>query len=358
MERDGSQGSTEIRGTAGPRSWLPLPKKAAASIKGVPSGLRGENLPSELVRALKRTLQNIGADAAADLAQIFSPLRKQWAAQGKAASLAEELEQAKESLCSITSGNPTFSATVPIVLERAGAQRPELIASGVLVRIVNRTFLLTTAHVADLQNEGTLLIPGQRGFIPPNGYVSSMRLPASGRRTDDKLDVAYFWLDQDCVNDLHADCTVLERQDVSLEAEPLLHTIYTFAGYPWRRGRVSEGSVATDFTTFSGIEAKPSEYKALGLLRSRHIAIRFHRRRTFSVRLGRVITSPLPHGMSGGGVYAWSQESLQTWPVRLPLVGIVSEGVPERSLLIATRLHVYIGCIFYNQPDLAAIVGA
>jgi hypothetical protein len=347
--------SAENRGTLALTPAFPLPRKVAASIKGVPSGVRGEAIPSELLRHLKKTLHKIGADAVADYAQIFSPLKERLDADAKAGSLAEELGQVRSLLEAITRDNPTFSATIPIALDRPGTRRLELIASGVLVRIVDRTFLLTAAHVTDRQSEGTLLIPGQRGFMPANGYFSAMRLPASGRRSDDKLDVAYFLLDSDCVNDLHPHCTVLERPDVSLEADPPLLTYYTFAGYPWRKGRVGEGIVATDFRTFTGGEADKSEYKVLGLTRSRHIAIRFNRKRTFSQRLGRVITSPLPHGMSGGGVYVWNQEALKKWPVRLPLAGIATEFIPDRSLLVATRLRVYVRCIFHQEPDLAAI---
>jgi hypothetical protein len=355
MKRNRREETTESQVTTGLAPAFPLPKKAAASIKGVPSGVRGETLPTELLRHLKKTLHNIGADAVADYAQIFSPLKERLAAEAKPGSLAEELEQTRRVLEAITRDNPTFSATVPIVLERPDAQRPELIASGVLIRIVNRTFLLTAAHVTDRQSEGTLLIPGQQEFMPTNGYFSAMRLPSSGRRADDKLDVAYFLLDSDCAKDLHPRCTVLERRDVSLEAEPPLRTEYTFAGYPWRKSRVSEGLVATDFQTFTGGEADKSEYEALGLSRSRHIAIRFNRKRTFSQRLGRVVTPPFPHGMSGGGVYVWSQEALKHWPVRLPLAGIVTEFIPDRSLLVATRLRVYVRCIFHNEPELAAI---
>jgi hypothetical protein len=70
-----------------------------------------------------------------------------------------------------------------------------------------------------------------------------------------------------------------------------------------------------------------------------------------------MITAGLPEGMSGGGVYAWTQDSLKTWPVRLPLAGIATGFLADRSLVIATRLHVYINCIFHNQPDLAAMAG-
>jgi hypothetical protein len=355
MKRNRREESTESQGTTGLAPAFPLPKKAAASIKGVPSGVRGKDLPSEFVRTIKKVIQNAGPDAVADYTQIYSPLRKRCAAEAKPGSLAEELGQARKVLEAITRENPTFSATVPIVLERLGTQRPELIASGVLVRITNRTFLLTAAHVTDRQNEGTLLIPGQRSFIAATGYFSSMRLPASGRRADDKLDVAFFLLDNDCVKELHPHCRVLGRRDVSLEADPPLRTDYTFAGYPSQKSRVRERALETDFRTFTGGEAKQSEYEALGLNRSLHIVIRFNRKQTLSQKSGRASTFPLPHGMSGGGVYAWSQEALKTWPVRLPLVGIATEFVPDRSLLVATRLHVYVGCIFHNEPHLAAI---
>jgi hypothetical protein len=347
--------SPESRGAARLPRHFPLPRKAAASIKGVAAGVRGESLPRELLHALKKALRKVGPEALADYAEICAPLRQPRTGEAKAGSLAEELERAGDVLEAITRDNPTFEATVPIVLERQDTQKPELIASGVLVRILHRTFLLTAAHVTDRQCEGTLLIPGKQGFIPANGYFSSMRMPASGRRLDDKLDVAYFRLDSDCVNDLHADCKVLGRQDVSLEANPRLRSTYTFAGYPWRRGRASKRVVETDFTTFTGGEAAQSEYEALGLSRSLHIVMRFDRKRMFSQRLGRVTTPPLPAGMSGGGVYAWSAEALKRWPVRLPLIGIATEFVPDHSLLVATRLHVLLGCIFHNEPDLAVL---
>jgi hypothetical protein len=73
------------------------------------------------------------------------------------------------------------------------------------------------------------------------------------------------------------------------------------------------------------------------------------------MRTRRVAMAPLPHGMSGGGIYAWTEEGLKLSPVRLPLVGIANAYIPERSLLIGTRLHVFVGCIFHNQPDLAAM---
>ncbi len=45
---------------------------------------------------------------------------------------------------------------------------------------------------------------------------------------------------------------------------------------------------------------------------------------------------------------------MEQWPVRLPLAGIAIEFIPDRSLLIATRLHVFLNCIFHNEADRTA----
>src|SRR6266568_110186 len=322
---------------------LPLPKKAAASIRAVTLTDARKKLPHEFARVLKKTLQKIGVDIATDYAHVFAPLKSRFSDEFHEGSVAGGFAHADTILTSILDNNPTFAATAPIVLDRFDTQKSELIASGVLMRIINRTFLLTAAHVTDHQSEGTLMIPRQQGFMPANGYFSAMRLPASGHRSDDKLDVAYFWLDDDCVNDLDSKCRILERQDVSLDAEPLRRTTYTFAGFPLRRSRVHGRNIEKDFTTFSGVESKNGEYDELGLTRTRHIVMRFHRKQTFSSRLKKVIVSPLPTGMSGGGVYAWSEEAMKEWPIRLPLVGIANEFIPDKCLLVATRLHVYVG---------------
>ena len=335
---------------------LPLPKKAAAPAKSIPLHFEGKEFPSEVMRALRKSFQRLSAKELADGAEMFSRLRKRFGGEFRGSSVAEVFEYTDQVFGAVLRDYTTFSATVPVLLQRSDERRPELVGSGVLMRIINRVFLLTAAHVTDYQSEGALLIPGRQGFIPANGYFAAMCLPASGCRAEDKLDVAYFWLDDGCVSDLDGSCTILENRHLSLEASPLRRTFYTFAGFPWRKSRGRGRSIETDFWTFTGVEAQESEYRALGLTRSLHIVMQFHRKQAFHRGKRRAMTAPLPHGLSGGGVYAWDEAAMKTSPVYLPLAGIANEFVAERSLLIATRLHVYVSCIFQNQPDLAAMV--
>jgi hypothetical protein len=337
---------------------LPFATKLAGVIRDMPLRLVQEKCPHELTQALKKTLENLGIEFAAEYAQIYSPLIKRFQDEFQGVSFANAFEHVVKIINETMCNNSTFSATVPVVLKRFDMQKPEVIGSGVLVRIVDRTFVLTAAHVIDRQEHGTLLIPGEHGFMPMTGRFASTPLPASGVRSDDNLDMAYCCLDNECASTVDSRCVILGRQDLSLEPKLASRTNFTFAGFPWRRSNVTGGRIGTESQTFTGIEAKPSEYKAMGLSRDLHIAIRFHCRRTFLQRTRKRVMAPQPDGMSGGGVYVWTENALKASPVRLPLAGIAHTYEAKRSLLIATRLHVYFACIFYNQPGLVKPLGS
>jgi hypothetical protein len=333
---------------------LALPKKVVAAIKNLPANTEREKLPSELVVSIKKAIDDIGWDYGPQYSRVFAPLFKRARDTFEGNSLIEQDRHIQEMLRSVVNDNPTFSSTVPIILESPDRRKAEQVGSGVLTRIVARVFLLTAAHVIDFDQKGTLLVPSRRGYIPITGKCTSTPMPPSGRRLDDEWDVAFVWLDDDCVSRLDSDYVTLDRPDVYLEGHVGRYD-YTFAGFPWRKSSVRGRCIETNLTTMSGIEAKQSEYEALKLDPKFHIAMRFHRRRAFSHRLRKPIKSVLPDGMSGGGAYVWSEEALNTWPVRLPLAGIITDKVLEKDLLIATRLHVFIQLIFHQQPELAAV---
>lgn len=334
---------------------LPLPKDAANSVRDATVEDVREKPPAAFSRALTKTLRNLGTDITEDYSHIFAALQDRFAKRFENCSVVEAFAQVDNIFTSILDANPSFAATIPIACQNHVSGNTELIASGVLVKIVDRHFLFTAAHVINRIGKDILLIPGREGFMSVEGVRSATRPPAHGCHLDDKLDIGFVCLNRECVSKLDPRCRALGLFEVSLESEPPRRTTYTVAGYPWRKGRVKKQSIETGFTTLSGVEAKAGEYEELGLSPSHHIVIRFHKKRVFSSRLKRVITSPLPSGMSGGGIYAWSEAALREWPVRLPLVGIINEFIPDKSVLIGTRLCNYVRYVFQKQPDLAAI---
>lgn len=302
-------------------------------------------VPSKLLRIYQKSVQQKGLSAPPNRAVIITPLVERFVGEFQSNSPEEVLERGGKIISEIYRNNPTFKATIPIYLKEFGAKYPELVGSGVLVRIHNQHFLLTAAHVTEHKGKGDYFTLSGSGFSELSGKFAKLT-PISGRLTDDTLDVAYLELDEQCVAKLDPSFGTVESQDMFVKAEPQLRHNYTFAGFPWRKSKMKGKTIQTEFITYTGAEIAVKEYAALGLKRNRHIAVRFDCKKTFSVVRNRLGTSPLPEGMSGGGVYLWNEEATKNWPVRLPLAGIANRFVSDKSVLIATRLNIYIGSIF------------
>jgi hypothetical protein len=329
-----------------------MPKNLAVICRESPFG----NYPKELSDFIEKTISEIDPDTAREFSKVLRPLSRKFVDSFRGGTIADEIECFINLMGEICQTNQTCFATIPVLLERLDSQRPELVGSGVLIKLSDRTFLLTAAHIVDMLNEGTLMIPGQNGFMPIVGNYAETRLPDSGDRNDDRLDMAYFWLDRECADEIDSRCCILEKGDLLMESYPSPPN-YTFNGYPWRKSDIKGLDVHTPRWGFSGVEVNPSQYEALGLSQTYHIAIRFHRRRAFHTGIQRIHSAPLPHGISGGGVYAWTEESLEMSPPRLPLAGIATEYIPAQSVLIGTRLEAYVRFILRNQPEISHTVG-
>src|SRR5258708_18977839 len=92
---------------------FPLAEKAAASVKSTPLDFAGRELPTEVMRLLKKSLQRVGAEDLTDGAQIFSRHRKCFAQEFRGVSVAEAFEYADQVFGAVLRDATTFSATVP-----------------------------------------------------------------------------------------------------------------------------------------------------------------------------------------------------------------------------------------------------
>jgi hypothetical protein len=299
-----------------------------------------------------KTVERIGPAIAREIQSLFAPLIAK-APKLPAGATNEDMGRQMYALSgSINDYNSrALHAIIPIALRQHNSTKTEVIGSGVIVQIHNETFLLTAAHVLDRESDGDLLVPGKLYFSPLAGHFFKLKPPASGRREDDKFDVAYCCLDNGLRSNLHSNCAVLERPDCSFE-KATTPKLYTLAGYPWRKTNSAKGAIHTEFTTLMGFEASEADYKQLGLSKETHIVVKLNRKRMMSQNLKRTIKPPSPEGMSGGGIYVWTKSDVGGFPVSLLLAGVATAFKVDRSLLIATRLNVFLRCIYQNRPSL------
>jgi len=336
------------------RMALPFSKKTDRAIRDLESKRGRLETPKELLEEIDKTARHLGPEIIDAIRSAYTPFLDQLEPLPAGSTFEDVYLKVHEALGNAMLGDQPFSAVVPVLLQRNPNAQAEHIASGVLIQICNEVFFLTAAHVMDRDSEGELLIPGKTVFIPLTGNFSKMHLPSSGLRLDDKFDVAYCCLESECVSELHPDCRILQRDDVSLEGAPPSRRVYTVCGYPWRRTKTRGRSIDTLLTTLQGYEVGTDVYEKLGLSRQHSIVLWINRKRMMSARLKRTVTPPSPAGMSGGGFYFLESDGQRGSMPRFRLAGITTTFHRDKSLLVATRLRVFVDCIFHNRPELAA----
>lgn len=249
-------------------------------------------------------------------------------------------------------------AVAPIYIDR-GNRAPELIGSGVLIRVGEMTFVASAAHVADHGREEPLLFGRHDEVRPLYAYcISSSRGP-DGKRESDTLDVAAWVLDP-------AETRCLSPADSipasALDLPPFIERddrreFFYINGYPISRqrgaflGRELNGHLLAFLT-----HQTPSEgYASAGRDPALSILVQYDKR-----AIGRgdlPITGPDLYGVSGGAV--WRLSGGRASVERPVLAGIAIEWrhrtVPKA--IIATRMAVWAGLIADRFPHLAPELG-
>lgn len=236
---------------------------------------------------------------------------------------------------------------------------PELVGSCVLMRIADRHFALSSAHVTDpLVERGHIMVGGTQDLVEvlPNAFGTE--IPEGGTREDDRIDLSFIELTDKQAVDL-GDCLWMTPQDVEVRRiPPGTEQSYLAIGYPWRKTRIirSEARLDTVPNGFAGTLVGEELYAATGYDPEDHVLIHFHRERVVS-KAGRGVPMVKPHGMSGGGL--WRFDSLITsrpWESDR-LAGILTTWHwGTHKVMVATRAHLALMLLGQVHPELLPII--
>lgn len=248
--------------------------------------------------------------------------------------------------------SPNTDSICPIFFEKRGFDRLEQIGSGIILELNSKYFLLTVAHITDYLEYGVLFLPSNDGFTQLYGNYSSFKLPAGLKRVDDKVDIAYFKLNQSIANSIHHSIKPLQRNNLHLNESLVENDIYTFSGYPLSKGKSKGKQYTSEIFNFSGPAASGADYEKHNYDRSFHIVVRFNRKNSCTTE-GVKQMSPHPKGISGGAVYSWPKDvQTRQKDFEFHLVGIGHTYKEKDNLFIGTRINPYLASIYGNNPDL------
>jgi hypothetical protein len=255
-----------------------------------------------------------------------------------------------------TVGARLLRVLAPIYKE--GFNKPELIGTGVLIRLSDQVFLVSAAHVADQITRGPHYFGVAGRLINLPGFRITSPIPASGTREDDPIDLASWVLDPVTQRELaSADALAVTDLDAVRPDDIPEGSQYFLNGYPYtRQPRRLEGDEWSAQTLAFITEERPStEYGAVGRDRAGSVFVSYSKGNFF--RYGEKRDGPDLQGVSGGAI--WRLGGPACSPQRPLLTAIATTWRRREPLgVVGTRIRVLLRQLSNEFPNIAQAVRA
>ncbi|PKA14344.1 hypothetical protein [Leptospira haakeii] len=243
-----------------------------------------------------------------------------------------------------------FQSIFPIIISKKGI--PEQIASGVLLKIQEELFILTSAHVYDGINGNGLLVPTKTGLIEIE-YFASHIPDAKNDRKNDKIDIAYLRFKAGSPIEFVDGLAPLSLNQIDISDSREGEDIYTFTGFPYRKSKFYDNKLSSELYSFTGGASNEEIFVEQNYDKNINIIIDFNRKKTIG-EVGSISAAPLPNGISGGGIFSYSKDKRKLFSDEkvIRLVGIAHTFLEKEKLLVGTSIKLYLNLIFSNNPHL------
>ena len=177
------------------------------------------------------------------------------------------------------------------------------------------------------------------------GQYHYTALPPTGARKDDPLDIAIVHLQAEVVEALHARgyqflpfSDVLTGHTLSKDDHLLV------AGYPGSQTKInSKEKTVIAKPLFLRTSPDMTDLTAKWFSPNFHFCAKYAINKIMDPRNGKFKRGPKPHGISGSGL--WLLKSSAPFQYKLVLIGIFSEYIDNRSVLISTKIDLFIDII-------------
>ncbi|MDZ7923459.1 MAG: hypothetical protein U5M23_05230 [Marinagarivorans sp.] len=221
-----------------------------------------------------------------------------------------------------------------------------------LIEFRGEVFILTAGHVIDGFDSGDLMVPHSDNKIESIDGVYSYIKPIAGRDSD-KLDFGYFKLDKHFADSVKRLFYAIPEVEFGTKDHYREKEFISFGGYPHRKHNVAGGIASTPNYIYGAYHASLSEYGPLGCDPKLNIVAKFNQKKTINPHNGNIQIAPLPHGISGGGVFVWPPAPKELIPSDRKLIGIGHTYISKHGYFIGTRLEIVLKAILQNNPQLA-----
>jgi len=186
----------------------------------------------------------------------------------------------------------------PFTKPASDRDQPIVTGTGILLAADRQHFVATAAHVLDQDDEATIYLPDGVILEVDRTAVVSTALPPSGRRGDDKIDLAVFRLTEAQARGLAAkNIQVIPTAWWAVDDVPDARRRYVFTGFPDTRTRVNRArqTIAPGGISANCLVVSAPEIEALGCHEATHIGVRYDRERMADDKELALPVKPLQH---------------------------------------------------------------
>ncbi|MCL9770196.1 serine protease [Flavobacterium sp. HXWNR69] len=252
----------------------------------------------------------------------------------------ERFQKYKNELIRATT-NSILDSTIQFFYDNAKGE-PAPTGSGLLISIADRFFMLTAAHViAEDYNSIFIILPDKE--LTLGGKLHFTPLPLSGKREDDKIDIAIMELEDSVVSDILSSFKFITLDNIEIGHKVDELPYYLSVGYPatktkkvWKQDEIS--AIPYPYQT----EPEPKfEFEKFGFNKFSHIAVKFDGKVTSESNKS-VHSAPKMNGISGSGLWYLKDFATPNMIDNKQLVGLVIERVNTsgNQAIIATRIDL------------------
>lgn len=250
----------------------------------------------------------------------------------------ERFQKYKTELLRATS-NSILESTIQFFYDNKNGE-PAGFGSGFLIRLADRYFMVTAAHViAEYYNKIYVILPSKE--LQLGGKLHFTPMPASGTRDDDNIDIAVMELDDSVVADLLVSFKFTTIENIELGHKSKENQYYLSIGYPGDLTKIENKVInAIPFPYQTEFESN-FDYKKTGFSDTSHIAVKFD---GFIKSESNPIAHPAPRlgGISGSGLWFLKDFATPNMIKNKQLVGIVTTLISHNGsqAIIATRIDL------------------
>ena len=219
--------------------------------------------------------------------------------------------------------------------------KPDPNASGVLLKVKGQYYLITAGHVLQGNNPEDIGIMIDSTFHILNGFVKYVN-PSESKEAD-KVDIAVWKLDDIVARDLETRYQFLTFEKIDYQHEVDSGSKYLIVGFPWRETKEDKASKKLKVTSFIFLtkEAGTESYKQLKFEKHSNLLLDYRQKKVKNFDTGHVQQNKSPEGISGCGVrYIPKYFNPKGRVPDFKLIGHVIEQNKEKTILIATRIHL------------------